>query len=69
MQHAAERVERPGESQEALDGKKMPQRFADSACDRIVSPLTWYIIHGCPVMNLVCDGCWLVTYRALCDCP
>ena len=28
----------------------MPQRFADSAfCDRIVSPLTWYIIHGCPV--------------------
>ena len=22
MQHAAERVERPGESQEALDGKK-----------------------------------------------
>ena len=24
MQHAAERVERPGESQEALDGKKGP---------------------------------------------
>ena len=23
MQHAAERVERPGKSQEALDGKKM----------------------------------------------
>ena len=38
--------------------------FADSAfCDRIVSPF------GCPVMNLVCDRCWLVTYRALCDCP
>ena len=34
-----------------------------------VSPSTWYIIHVCPVMNLVSDGCWLVTYLALCDRP
>ena len=26
-----------------------------------------YGIHLCPVMNLVCDGFWLVTYLALCD--
>ena len=30
MQHAAERVERPGESQEALDGKKV---FPCNGCD------------------------------------
>ena len=27
MQHATERVERPGESQEALDGKKRVSHF------------------------------------------
>ena len=30
MQHAAERVERPGESQEALDGKKRFAAFSAS---------------------------------------
>ena len=40
MQHAAERVERPGESQEALDGKKVVKK--DLA--RPLKKLTKYIV-------------------------
>ena len=33
MQHATERVERPGESQEALDGKKESVNTEEICCD------------------------------------
>ena len=37
MQHATERVERPGESQETLDGKKMKQRSKCRSCKESLS--------------------------------
>ena len=36
MQHATERVERPGESQEALDGKKMLFSFTEPVTEPFV---------------------------------
>ena len=38
-------------------------------CHNVLLTLHFATIHVCPVMNLVSDGFWLVTYLALCDRP
>ena len=50
MQHATERVERPGESQEALDGKKLTQRYGNVIFVSLFSVLFGF---ATPILELI----------------